>query len=413
MSKVALVLSGGGARGAYEAGVMSYIRSQMPKAVREKAFDIITGCSVGAINAAFLASMSHQPQVQGSRLATLWRSLEEDRIYKRDTKALLAFINKSAIDFCKHLIWGVKNSQSHFSGLLDASPLLPFLAETIEWSQIQRNIRRGHTKALVLVATQLATGRCKLFVNQHPSYHYSGRYGFYTHPIRPYHVLASASIPFVFAPIEINGNYYTDGGLRLSTPVSPAIHLGADKVLAISLQSKKAHVDAMCTIPPNYFDKNSEKNKPVTGQMLGTIMGSLFLDNVDSDIEQINRINRLINWSEKEFGSDYLTRINAMLARNNVTGDIADRGLKRIELFKMQPSENLAELFVECFEKTAKSGHTMFEKILLRGLDMDSVSGAEFLSYLMFNKLYIHRLVDLGFDDAMAKHDELLAFFES
>ncbi len=403
---MALVLSGGGARGAYEAGVMSYIRSQMPQVVRERPFDIITGASVGAINAAYLASMSHEPQYQGSRLATLWRGLEEGQIYKRDAKALMQFINKSTTDLFKHIVFGVRKSHSHFNGLLDASPLLPFLTETIEWSQIQRNIRRGRTKALALVATHVATGRCQLFLNHHPDYHYSGRYGFYTHPIRPYHVLASASIPLVFPPIEINGDYFTDGGLRLNTPISPAIQLGAEKVLAISLASKRSFaVEQMCMLP-------QEEEASVTGQLLGTIMSGFFLDSVDGDIEQIDRINRVIEWSEAEFGDQYLPRINAMLERNEVTGDIADRGLKRIELLKIQPSVNLAELFVECFEKSAKNNFTMFEKMLIRALDIDTVSGAEFLSYLMFNKLYLHRLVDLGFDDARAQHDKLLAFFE-
>ncbi len=234
--KFAIVLSGGGARGAYEAGVMYYLRTQLPREIAEsQLFKIYCGTSVGAINSAFLASMANDPIFQGAELRKLWLRLTDQDIYRADYRALTGFLVKSGF-FMATNFFGLENLLERynsssvtpfpFKSVLDTTPFVYFLRRNIGWNGIHRNIERGLVEAVTVSATHMMSGETALFLEKHPDAHYRQGGPQPTEcALAPKHVLASAAIPLVFPIIRINRQFYGDGSLRQNTPMSPAIHL--------------------------------------------------------------------------------------------------------------------------------------------------------------------------------------------
>ncbi len=277
--KIGLVLSGGGVRGAYQAGVIHYIRTQLPKEISKKIrFDILCGSSVGAINVCFLAATSHDPEYQGQMAFELWQQLKQEYIYRRGVGSMTKLATRTFSGVFKNIFFGGRNSRNlvdktHFRGFLDSSPFPQFLGGLIPWQQIRLNIQNGSTKALSVTGTNVHTGKMELFVERHKSICYTGRHPAHFVDIDVNHATASAAIPILFPSIRIGRHYYCDGGLRLNTPISPAIQLGADKIFVIGLhhQSERAK--------PDEEDKGLTYDIPPTmGEMLGQVMKTLFVD---------------------------------------------------------------------------------------------------------------------------------------
>lgn len=410
--KLALVLSGGGARGAYEAGILHYIRTKLPPEIAHKRpFDILCGSSIGAINVSFQASTTHDLHYQGNRIYQIWRDLKQENVYKRDMGALFRLMGRSFAGMFGNFFRKSKKTKDpaykksfSFKGLLDTSPLAQFLKENINWYQIATNIRNGFPKAITMTATNLHSGQLELFIDKHPSMVYAGRYGAHIGPIKPAYALASSAIPILFPSIQINHQYYCDGGLRLNTPLSPAIQMGAEKILVVGLHepaSKKEEDPFLSSIPPTL------------GEMIGTVFKTIFFDRMDYDIVQMNRLNQVIELGVKTFGDDFLERLNSSLRATGGSKDIAVRGLTPVKVMSIFPSRDIRHLFSDAVERSAfyKKGFTTFEKVLLRMLDVDMVSGLDFLSFILFVPEYLHSLLDLGYEDAKTKHDELIDFF--
>lgn len=408
-----LVLSGGGARGAYEAGVMHYIRTALkPHQGSERVFQIKSGSSVGAINTCFMASMAHDPFAQGAQLYTLWKDLRQEWVYKRNMKALASFVGRTSRGVLHNLLTvtpfkSKKNNKIdpiHFKGFLDTSPLPHFLKDHINFKKLHQNVQKGPVDAVSLTATNLATGKMELFINRKHDVPYTGEYPHHFVKLEHEHPMASAAIPLIFPPVKVGDTYYTDGGLRLNTPMSPAIQLGATKILIIGLHYKyEVGEQIHNSVPPG--------TAPSVGQMVGQVMNSLFLDRIQYDIEQMTRINRMIEWSEKVFGVDYLKQINDMLIAEGIRGDIANRGLRKIKVFNINPSKVISEIFQECYNHhDSRDDFSAFEKTLLRILDIDPVAGVDILTYLAFMPSYIEKLLDLGYADAEAHRDEIIEF---
>ncbi len=405
-SKLALVLSGGGARGAYEAGVLNYIRTALPSPHRERAFDIICGSSVGAINTCFLAATADDLAFQGEEVLRLWRSVKEENIYERNAKAILSFLTRGSKSILFKMIQKSRKGAVHFPGFLNTAPFIPFLEKAIPWKNISRNIKKGVVQAISIVATNVATGRMELFIEKNSKIKYSGQHMIHLTQIQPIHAIASAAIPVIFPPILVNGTAYVDGGLRLNTPMSPAIQLGADSIFVIGLNHRATSEDK---IP-----YHGEKGKiPSLGQVLGRVMNSVFLDKIQYDLEQLERINRIVEWCEEVYGKQFLTEINQMLEKKNIKGDVAERGLKKIRLLRIRPSEDIGEIFRHCYQRGGKKHFTYFEKTLIRLLDVDPSEGVDFLSYITFIPEYLNKLLELGFEDAKKHRAELKEFFES
>ncbi|QQR80254.1 MAG: patatin-like phospholipase family protein [Deltaproteobacteria bacterium] len=398
-----LVLSGGGARGAYEAGVIHYIRTMLPPKVRSRHFDVVCGASVGALNASFVAATAHDPKMQGENAFKLWENVREEDIYRRDGKALWDFVSKSSKGMVSNLL-NKAGSGQHFNGFLDTAPFLPFIKKIISWNRISQNIREGFVRAVSLVATNVFTGRMELFIEKAPDVEYTGEYITHFGKIDPIHAMASAAIPIVFPSVMVDGIAYTDGGLRLNTPMSPAIQLGADSVLVIGLHYRP---------PNNEVTFHGEIGKaPPLGQILGRVMNSIFLDRINYDLEQLERINRIIDWAEMLHGKTFVEDLNEMLVQKKIRGDIANRGLKRITALRIRPSQDIGEIFSECFQKNNQRHFSAFEKLLVRFLDIDPTKGIDFLSYIVFMPEYLKRLLELGFEDARTNHDKLVNYFE-
>ncbi len=402
--KLAIVLSGGGARGAYEAGILHYIRTMLPKKIRGRNFDINCGSSVGAINTCYLVATAHNVDRQGKEIRTLWENLRSDNIYRRDTSALLDFLAKSGKGIVFNFFRSKGKKANHFHGFLDTSPFLPFIEKIMPWSMISNNIRAGLVRAISIVATNVFTGRMELFIEKHPDVEYTGEYIHHFAPIQPIHAKASAAIPIVFPTVQIDGIAYTDGGLRLNTPMSPAIQLGADSLLVIGLHHRAKPGEKI----PFHGLRGHE---PALGQVLGRVMNSIFLDRTQYDLEQLERINRIVDWAEMLHGKNFLKDLNRMIKRQNIRGDIANRGLKRLKVLRIRPSEDIGELFSHSF-RHHRENLSAFEKFLVRFLDIDPSGGVDFLSYISFMPEYLKKLLDLGFEDARKHHSELKEFLE-
>lgn len=404
--KLGLVLSGGGARGAYEAGVLHYIRTMLPAKTRERQFDICTGASVGALNTAFVAATAHDLALQGREIHRLWSDVREENIYRRDRQALWEFLNKGSKSMFVNLLKrGSNKHKPHFNGFLDTAPFLPFIEKVIPWSHITANVKSGLIKAVSIVATNVFTGRTELFVEKHSSIEYTGEYITHFCKIEPLHAMASGAIPIVFPSVLVGDIAYTDGGLRLNTPMSPAIQLGADAVLVIGLHHR---VKPGEKIP--FHGVRGEP--PALGQVLGRVMNSMFLDRIQYDIEQLERINNVISWAENLYGKNFLNDVNDMLVKKNIRGDIANRGLKRLKCLRIRPSKDIGEIFNYCYKRGKDKHFSLFEKFMVRLLDIDPTQGVDFLSYISFMPEYLKKLLDLGFEDARAQHSELKEFLE-
>jgi NTE family protein len=293
----------------------------------------------------------------------------------------------------------------HFPGFLDTEPFIPFIRQIIPWKMITKNTRAGLTQALSLVATNVFTGRMELFVQKNDSVEYRGDNIVHYTKITPEHARASAAIPIIFPTVLINGIAYTDGGLRLNTPLSPAIHLGADAILVIGLNHRASPGEKV----PSHGERGQQA---ALGQVLGRVMNAVFLDKIQNDMETLNRINNIIEWSEKLYGKDFLPDLNAMIRRRSIRGDIADRGLKKLHALRIRPSQDIGEIFRQAFRKMKKNELTAFEKFLIRFLDVDPNSGVDFLSYISFVPDYLKKLLDLGFEDAKTHHQQLKEFFD-
>ncbi len=414
---LALVLSGGGARGAYEAGVVHYIRTMLPKEIATKrGFDILCGSSVGAINTTFLAATAHDLTHQGNRLHELWKNIRQANVYRRDVASMASLIARSMSGITRNVFRRFQDSdvepvrRKFFSGLLNTTPLANFLKKHVPWQQISVNIANGLVKAVSLTATNVYTGRLELFVEKHADVPYTGHYVFNDTKLEAGHVMASAALPLLFPSVRLGSQYYVDGGLRLNTPMSPAIQLGADRLVTIGLHHISERPEEQDVV--NTFDGLLKLTPPSIGLMLGKILSTIFLDRLDYDMEQMTRINRIIEWGEGRFGADYITQINNYLQEQNIRGDIANRGLKKLKAMRISPSRDIREVFGECIgtHHDFTDGMTGFEKFFLKVLDVDFHSGKDFLSFIMFHPTYLEKLLELGFEDARKQHDELVAF---
>lgn len=413
VNRLALVLSGGGARGAYEAGIIHYIRTQIkPADGGQISFDLQCGSSVGAINTCFMASTADDLKQQGNRAYQLWKSLRPDQIYKRNLSALTALIGRTAKGISSNLFslnpFDPGKSRQvgvHFKSFLDTAPLKPVLNSIIDFANIKKNLKKNVLSAVALTATNVNEGRMELFIQKRPEVEYTGDYFHHFTEIGAEHAMASAAIPIIFPPIKIEDTYYIDGGLKLNTPMSPAIQLGADRILIIGLHRPYNEGQLSRHLP-------HVGGAPTMGQLVGQVMNALFLDRIQYDIDQLNRINKIVEWSEKVYGKDYLECVNKMLYKSGTRGDIANRGLKRLKVFSISPSKDLSDVFAECYkDKGGKDGSfTAFEKMILRFLDVDPDAGVDILSYLAFIPDYINRLLELGFQDARAQHNALVDF---
>jgi NTE family protein len=402
--RLGLVLSGGGARGAYEAGILSYLFRDLPARLGLAVhFDIVTGTSVGGIHASYVAAWQQEPEAF-ARLLDLWASLSLDRVFSvapldlvRVPWQLLGFsVNRTPLPATREL-------PQRLPGLFDTSWLESIVLENIAWKSIHDNIDAGHLQALALAATEIVTGRSVVFADTHagtiPQWPHDPFVVARPTRVGPPHALASAAIPLIFPAVRIEHAYYCDGGLRLNTPLAPALRLGAEKVLVVGLRHPRT---------PDEQDRLARRreanfNRPT--YLVGKALNALLLDRVEYDIERLRLFNRILESGCRAYGNDFVERINEPI--------IAERGApyRIVGYLMLRPSKDLGEIAAECLQERRALGlRDWISRNVVRYVERGTFGEADLLSYLFFDRCYTERLVALGRLDAEEASDSLVAF---
>ncbi len=392
-----LVLTAGGARGAYQAGVLKRLSEQPALRDRPSPFAIIAGASAGAINGALLAARSERFGGAAGEAADVWSNLRVEQVFRTDLPALAWRGATLARDFLLGGLLG--HTVTH--GLLDTSPLDALLAGLFPAHGIARAIERGDVYAVAVSATSYHSGRSYTFVQGrpgHPIWTKSRRVVLRV-TLTHRHVLASSAIPIVFPPVQISSAagelWFGDGGLRLVAPMSPAIRLGATHLFAVGVRSSRA-ADALAV-----EESGSSKPwvdgarilSPPLAQVCGVFLNAIFLDHLDADLDHLRRMNELV-------AADSV----ADAADTDARTDGAAEPMRLVKPLVVSPSEDLA-LVAQHF---ASRMPTLL-RYVLDGLGTPDAQSADLMSYLLFDAAYTRTLVDIGYHDADKRADEIEA----
>lgn len=371
----ALVLSGGGARGAYQVGVLRVIAREFPEIVP----DILTGVSAGGINAAFLAARPESYQQKIDELAEMWSHLRIDEVFSVD----LHDIAWRLLRWGGRLISGGNSPLPPAKSMVDTKPLRQVLERELMANGgaiegINDSLRAGWLRAFALTASSYSTGQSITWVQTRedcvmPAWERPLRKSQMCH-LRVDHVMASAALPFFFPAIEVDGAWYGDGGIRLTHPLSPAIHLGAQRILAITTRYAKTREEA---------DSPTITGYPPPAQVAGVLFNAIFLDQLDADAMQLRLTNALIATHPEEHR----------------------QGLRQIDLLVLRPSQDLGKIANQ-YEADLPKGFRFFT----RGLGTTETRSNDMLSLVMFQTDYVKRLIELGEADTVARLAEIDSF---
>ncbi|HWU88714.1 MAG TPA: patatin-like phospholipase family protein [Kofleriaceae bacterium] len=398
--KIGIVLSGGGSRGAYEAGIIHYLRTDLKQRLgRHVPIDIVTGTSVGAINAAFMAATQADPDTQPEQIAAAWRALRIEE--------LISLRARDALRAAKLMLGGdpplPEPGGYRYGGMIDTNGLERFVVRVIPWRGIERSLRARHLHAISVSATHVGTGHTVVFLSSaEPVPREWSRDPFVRHRaarIGPRHVLASAALPLLFPAVKIGDEFFTDGGLRQNTPMSPAIRLGADRLLLVSLR----HVAAESKVIQR--ERTEAYPKPLF--LAGKALNALLLDHTEYDLQRMQRINLILEAGTSSYGDRFETTMNQELMR------LRGAPLRRIQAVHIRPSEDIGALAARFVNAGRMRVSGMFARRLIQRLaDGEARHEKDLLSYLLFDGDFAAELIDLGRRDAAQKADELAALFD-
>lgn len=378
-----IVMSGGGARGAYEVGVLNYLYGEfVQREGRVPSFDVVSGTSVGAVHATALAATAQEPQSGMLRLADFWLG--------QNLSDILRFSFRQATRLPRVWLGG-----SEAAGIFDPRPLAQVISREIPWRQLVRNLKAGRVKALTVSATNVRTGRSTLYVDRARGVPLpSGSLRIVIQPthILPQHVLASAAMPIVFPPVRIGNDYFCDGGVRLNTPTAPAIQLGVDRMFVIGVTTPQRH------------GQIELGRTPGASFLIGKAVDALMLDHIEHDLEAVSLINDILEDAIEAGGKDFLDRMNAVAERNG------RRARRLVRTFTLHPSSDIGALAGDHLRTHRPQLSKLLGRTLLRLLEVGEGSDADLASYLLFDGDFARLLIELGRADARRAHDGLVEF---
>jgi NTE family protein len=380
---IGLVVTGGGARGAYQAGVLKRIGEIKRVQKHGNPFPIIGGSSAGAINGTAVAAGSDDFALATKVTAQLWADLRPSDVFHCDTLSQAHNSLTWILDLSFGGILGGGNARS----LLDATPLRHYLNTHLQCDRIQDNIKRGDLYAIAISATNYNSGKSYLFIEGmkgHPMWNRSRRVTLATR-ITVEHVCASAAIPLIFQPVRLKTPrgtaFFGDGCVRLQQPLSPIIRLGAERVFAIAVRGDNLEQQ----------EEPADQREPSLARIMGTLFNVMFLDHLATDIEHLERLNQLLG--------------GGRISQSGLEGC---EKMRPLASFHMMPSVDLSQVA----EKHQRDMPYLIQ-YFVNSLGRDAASCADLMSYLLFTSKYTRALIEIGYNDASRRIDEIESFLYS
>jgi NTE family protein len=398
----AIVLSGGGARGAYEAGVVAYVlESVYPEIGDRFEFDIVSGTSVGGIHAGYLAATADaSPRSRARGLREIWTKMALENVLRVSARDLVGVpLRALGVD---QLIRGASGeAKDLLGGLVDITPLEHLVDRSIPWKKLRDNLDGRRLGALSISCTEIASGNVTVFLDGSLADTFAWERDPYTVAVKTHidssHVRASAAIPFLFPAVRIDDEWYFDGGLRVNTPLSPALRLGADRLLVVALRN-----------PPDIGAPAIATAEQAISQpafLLGKVLNILMVDQLEHELRRLEMLNTLIDGASDAFGSTCLERINAATR--------AKRGVeyRKVDTVVVRPSADISALASDAYRNRRDT--SLSRGVLAFLLARTALLGvpdkeADLLSYIYFDASYTTPLFDLGHDDAHRLHREIV-----
>lgn len=372
---VGLILSGGGARAAYQVGVLKAIADILPNGCGNP-FPIICGTSAGGLNAAGLATHAGHLRDGVNLLEEVWGNFRSHHVYRTDWYGVLATASK----WLMTMAFGRLKKDMPVS-LLDNRPLRELLTHHLEMDRVESAILQGQLRALCITASGYTSGESVSFFQGAPeleAWKRSHRLGVRTR-ISIDHLMASAAIPMMFPAVRLNREYFGDGALRQLAPISPALHLGAERVLVIGVGSNQ-HLPPMRDRPVTY---------PSIAQVVSHIMNSSFIDSLEGDVERLMRINRTISFIPDDVRAQHVK-------------------LRPVDVMVITPPGEVLDMVA--MRHAAQLPKSI--RLFVRGSGATQKAGSGVLSYLLFEAEYCKDLMELGYNDTMGRREELLRFLD-
>ena len=396
--RTALVLAGGAARGAYEVGVVQHILEEVSKDLgRDVRFDILSGTSVGALNACGLAAYADLGPARVGKLIDVWTSLDISELVRPDVRSVLEMWDRIIRRRpSEELV------RTNDGGLVDPTGLEHLVEKTIPFERISENIRAGHLAALTVSTTHVKSGRTVVYVQSNgelPTFHDASTL-VKSARITMSHALASAAIPILFRSVALDGHYHSDGGLRQNVPLSPARRLGARRIFVVNPRF-------VPTTPLEPASGKDQEERPGLLFLLGKTLNALLLDRIDSDIGRLRTINRILEAGTEVAGADFVTKLNEQL------GYSEGEGFYPLDAMMIRTTKDIGKMAAQFVQSPSFSRIGGMTGRLMRQLaDRDSRNEADLLSYLLFDGEFARQLIEMGRSDAKMRHDELCRFFD-
>ena len=381
--------------------MIRYLRERLPRVLGHPVhFDIVTGTSVGAINAAFLAATADRPEAQASSLCAAWRSLRIEDLFSLGARDLVRAAG---------LLMGRNPPPPppgtfRYGGLLETHGLERFVLRSVPWQGIRRNLRAGHLDAIAISATHVGSGHTVVFIeSREPVPKAWSKDPFVRHRIAaigPRHALASAAIPMLFPAVKVGRGFYVDGGLRQNTPMSPAIRLGADRLLVITLRHVATPQEEALLGP----EREVAYPKPLF--LAGKALNALLLDHTDYDIDRMERLNAILVAGERAFGP----RFTEVLSRELI--ELRGAPIRPLRAARVRPSVDIGGIASEFVAqgKVAVRGR-LARRLIHRLAQGEASHESDLLSYVLFDGSFAGALIELGHADAAANEEELARLF--